>query len=195
VLTYDRKLTEGSGPSIYGLQVCEAMGLSKEFMSKAKKVQNKLESDIVCSSKQSQYNPDVFVDECKICGSKEKLETHHIKDQQFADKHKMIDHHHKNINHNLVPLCASCHLKVTHFEYVVTGWKETTQGRVLEWHKAEKKNMTRKKHSPGDVEKIIGLKNEAYPTLSQKDFVRALDVHHGIKVSISIWGKMSKGTY
>ena len=30
-LIYDRKLEEGSGPSIYGLKVCEAMGLSKEL--------------------------------------------------------------------------------------------------------------------------------------------------------------------
>ena len=28
ILIYDRKLEKGSGPSIYGLKVCEAMGLS-----------------------------------------------------------------------------------------------------------------------------------------------------------------------
>ena len=33
ILIYDRKLEEGSGPSIYGLKVCEAMGLTKEFIS------------------------------------------------------------------------------------------------------------------------------------------------------------------
>ena len=31
ILIYDRKLEEGSGPSIYGLKVCEAMGLSTEL--------------------------------------------------------------------------------------------------------------------------------------------------------------------
>ena len=39
ILIYDRKLAEGSGPSIYGLKVCEAMGMEKEFISFAKGVQ------------------------------------------------------------------------------------------------------------------------------------------------------------
>ena len=43
ILIYDRKLEKGSGPSIYGLKVCEAMGLSKDFISFAKNVQNNFE--------------------------------------------------------------------------------------------------------------------------------------------------------
>ncbi len=31
-LVYDRKLIEGSGHPVYGLKVCEAMGLSKDFI-------------------------------------------------------------------------------------------------------------------------------------------------------------------
>ena len=55
MLIYDRRLTEGPGPSIYGLKVCEAMGLSKEFISFAKNIQNKLENNIIVGKK-SQYN-------------------------------------------------------------------------------------------------------------------------------------------
>ena len=196
ILHYDRKLTEGSGPSIYGLQVCEAMGLSNDFISYAKKIQNKLEKSEICSIKQSQYNKNIFMHSCKICGSKDNLETHHIKDQQFADKHKMIEHHHKNIDHNLVQLCSSCHLKVTNFEYVVTGWKETSQGKILEWYKAETKVNTRKGFTDTDVKKIIELKNsEKYNTFSQVNFVKSLELHHNIKVSVGTLGKMLKGTY
>ena len=98
------------------------MGLSNDFISFAKRIQNKLENNDTIT-KQSQYNTNVFMDECKICHTKEgQLETHHIKDQQFADKNNMIDHHHKNIQHNLVPLCKACHLKVTNHELIVTGW-------------------------------------------------------------------------
>ena len=133
---------------------------------------------------------------CKICGSKDNLETHHIKDQQFADKHKMIEHHHKNIEHNLVSLCSSCHLKVTNFEYVVTGWKETSQGKILDWHKAETKVNTRKGFTDTDVKKIIELKNsEKYNTFSQVNFVKSLELHHNIKVSVGTLGKMLKGLY
>ena len=45
ILIYDRKLEKGSGPSIYGLKVCEAMGLSNDFISFAKKIQNRLENN------------------------------------------------------------------------------------------------------------------------------------------------------
>ena len=34
-LKYSRKLSEGPGPSIYGLKVCEAMGLPAEFIAKS----------------------------------------------------------------------------------------------------------------------------------------------------------------
>ena len=51
------------------------------------------------------------MDCCKICNDKGDLETHHIKDQQYSDENKMIEHHHQNIKHNLVQLCKKCHLK------------------------------------------------------------------------------------
>jgi len=196
VLHYDRKLTKGSGPSIYGLQVCEAMGLSNDFISYAKQIQNKLEKSEICSLKQSQYNKNIFMDSCKICDSKDNLETHHIKDQQFADKNKMIEHHHKNIEHNLVSLCVSCHLKVTNFEYVVKGWKETSQGKILDWYKADKKVNTRKAFTDTEVKEIIELKNtELYSDVSQVDFIKCLELYHSVKMSVGTLGKMIKGTY
>ena len=41
------------------------------------------------------------MNQCKICNSKDNLETHHIQDQQFADKNK---------KHNLVSLCKKMSL-------------------------------------------------------------------------------------
>ena len=195
ILIYDRKLSNGSGPSIYGLQVCEAMGLSNDFIGFAKKIQNRLEKESICSTKQSVYNPNIFMQCCEICGSKEKLETHHIKDQQFADKHKMIGNHHKNIKHNLVPLCSKCHLQVTNHEIVVKGWKETSEGNELEWYQVEKIDKTRKSFSNKDIDKILSLKNETYPKLSQINFVKTLELHHNIKLSVSTWRKILKGVY
>ena len=43
----------------------------------------------------------------KVCHSKEQLECHHIKEQQEADEHNMIDNRHKNKKHNLVCLCKT----------------------------------------------------------------------------------------
>ena len=139
ILIYDRKLEKGPGPSIYGLKVCDSLWVYQRNLWFANKIQNKLENNTT-DIKLSQYNTNVFMNECKICLKKgESLETHHIKDQKYADSNNMISHHHKNIKHNLVPLCKACHLKVTNHELIVTGWKETSRGKILEWKKAEKK--------------------------------------------------------
>ena len=84
------------------------------------------------------------MDKCKICSSKNNLETHHIKDQQYANKNNMIDNHHKNIKHNLVTLCKICHTKVTNKELIVNGWIETNKGKVLDWKKSNKKEVKKK---------------------------------------------------
>ena len=126
LLIYDRKLEKGSGPSIYGLQVCEAMGLSNDFISYAKKILNKMnDQNDILNQQQSHYNPNIFMNQCEICQSKGNLETHHIQDQQFANENNMIKHFHKNNQHNLVPLCKKCHLKVTNHELIISGWIQT----------------------------------------------------------------------
>jgi DNA mismatch repair protein MutS len=104
ILIYDRKLEKGSGPSIYGLKVCEAMGLSNEFISFAKTIQNRLENNSN-STKLSQYNKTIFMDCCKICSEKNNLETHHIKDQQFADKNNIIGHHCFKVHFCVIVFC------------------------------------------------------------------------------------------
>ena len=194
ILIYDRKLEKGSGPSIYGLKVCEAMGLSNEFISFAKQIQNKLEKNPIHSTKLSQYNPSVYMDECKICYKKDSLETHHIEDQQFADNNNMINHHHKNIKHNLVPLCKGCHLKVTNKEIIVEGWKETCRGKVLKWYKVKEKKSMRKKFNEGDIQTIKELQKK-YSQLSQKDFIKKIDIDHGINISAYTLKKIVDGVY
>ena len=192
-LIYDRKLEKGSGPSIYGLKVCEAMGLSNKFISFAKKIQNKLENNIN-ETKLSQYNTNVFMDCCKICNNKDNLETHHIKDQQFSDENKMIEHHHQNIKHNLVQLCKTCHLKVTHGEMIISGWKETSHGKKLDWKTVEKKVSVKKKFSEKDIQKIkeIYKINENLP---KKDLVKLYELKHNIKISQTTLKKIIDNKY
>lgn len=192
-LIYDRKLEKGSGPSIYGLKVCEAMGLSNEFISFAKKIQNKLENKET-KTKLSQYNNDVFMDCCKICNSKDDLETHHIKDQQYSDENKMIEHHHQNIKHNLVQLCKQCHLKVTHGEIIIEGWKETSRGKKLDWKIIEKKVNMKKKFNEKDITKIkeIYKINEKLP---KKDLIKLYELNHKIKISQSTLKKIIDNKY
>jgi DNA mismatch repair protein MutS len=193
-LIYDRKLEKGSGPSIYGLKVCEAMGLSKEFISHAKKIQNKLEKNNDYSSKLSQYNTEIFMDCCQICKKTDDLETHHIKDQKFSDENKMIEHHHQNIKHNLVALCKECHLQVTNNELIVTGWKETSQGKKLEWKKLEKKYNSKKKFNTSQIETIKNINNDNI-NLQKKDIIKILELNHNVKISPSTLKKIIDNKY
>ena len=192
-LEYDRKLEKGSGPSIYGLQVCEAMGLSKDFISFAKKIQLRLSNNDIIT-KQSIYNKGVYMDECKICSSKEKLETHHIKDQQYADQNNMINNHHKNIKHNLVPLCKSCHQKVTNNIIIVNGWKETTNGRILDWNISSGKNISKKKFSEEQINQIKNLKKENN-TLTNSNLLKKLELDYSIKISLTTLRKIITNNY
>jgi len=195
ILIYDRKLAEGSGPSIYGLKVCEAMGMERDFISFAKGVQNNFEKSKVLTTKKSQYNKDIFMDECKMCFKKsEYLETHHIKDQQFADENNMIDGHHKNVKHNLVPLCKECHLRITNGEVVMDGWKETNQGKILVWRESSKKVVMKKKFSQEQIDNIINLRKKDCK-LSQKDFIKKIEIENNIKLSVSTLKKIIDGNY
>ena len=106
----------------------------------------------------------------------------------------MINHHHKNIKHNLVPLCKGCHLKVTNKEIVVEGWKETSRGKVLKWFKIDKKKSSRKKLNDKEIETIQGLIEE-YSHLSQKDIIKKIELDHGIKISMFILNKIKDNTY
>ena len=53
MLIYNRKLSEGPGPSSYGLLVCEAMKLNNNFIKKAKEIQSKLlnQSNLILNNK------------------------------------------------------------------------------------------------------------------------------------------------
>ena len=58
----------------------------------------------------------------------------------------MIDHHHKNIKHNLVPLCKKCHDATTYGNLIISGYIQTSSGRELQYHYVEQKKMSRKKY-------------------------------------------------
>ena len=45
-LVYDRKLKEGSGPRIYGLEVCKSLHMKEEFLENAFRIRNKYFSHV-----------------------------------------------------------------------------------------------------------------------------------------------------
>lgn len=131
-LVYDRKLKDGAGSSIYGLEVCRALDVDPEFMLLANQIRHDL-MDMpasVVSTETSQYNARLFKDNCGICGGKQ-AEVHHIKQQRDADENGFIGHHHKNRLFNLMNICESCHDAVHAGKIEVDGYQQTTNGVQL----------------------------------------------------------------
>jgi len=113
-LVYDRKLKEGSGPKIYGLEVCKSLYLEPDFLELAYSIRNKYYPDSrgELSSPASIYNANKVRSLCEICREKMGKETHHLSPQKDADVNGFIGTFHKNHKANLASVCEGCHDKI-----------------------------------------------------------------------------------
>ena len=195
-LIYDRKLIDGSGPSIYGLIVCNAIGLPNNFISKAKKIQLELENEspTIINQHKSHYNNEIYLHTCLVCKINKAEETHHIKEQENADENNMIDHIHKNIKQNLVPLCKKCHLDVTHNNLIITGYIKTNEGNELNYHYTSNNKSKNKKYSEQQID-IIKQYYSKYNNLTQQNIIDKLKLDHNIKISVTTYKKIITNKY
>ena len=114
LLIYDRKLKDGPGDSMYGLEVCKSLNLPSEFLERAHTIRMKYnpETKNILSTTSSHFNTKKIKGNCEICG-KISSEVHHLQHQQNANKkNSYIDSFHKNHPANLVALCEECHQKI-----------------------------------------------------------------------------------
>lgn len=110
-IKYGRRLEQGPGDTLYGLEVCRALKMPPTFVRTAQSIRHRLlgvEVDLV-STKKSRYNAKMFVDVCAKCG-KRATEVHHRRPQSSADADGFFQAFHKNALHNLESLCDACHL-------------------------------------------------------------------------------------
>jgi DNA mismatch repair protein MutS len=129
-LVYDRKLKPGCGSPMYGLEVCRGLDMDAEFLELAFKYRKQHFGDKDAHA--SVYNAAVIVDKCAICGSKDRLETHHIVQQADAKEDgKITAGTDKDHPSNLVPLCDKCHTKHHKGKLHIKGWFATSTGRNL----------------------------------------------------------------
>lgn len=130
-LVYERKLKDGPGESIYGLEVARFLGINEDFIAQTNLIRHTLKdatSELV-NTKKSRYNSKLYLDRCFFCGSREQLSTHHLKHQSEADDQGFIGHMHKNILGNLIVLCQSCHSKLHSHQWNLSS-KQTPTGLV-----------------------------------------------------------------
>jgi len=111
-LIYDRKLKDGPGESMYGLEVCKSLDLPSDFLKRAHDIRmkyNVAESNIL-SQKASHFNAKKIKDKCEICKKRAASEVHHLKHQNLANnENSYIETFHKNHVANLINICHECH--------------------------------------------------------------------------------------
>jgi len=118
-LIYNRKLSKGYGSNCYGIEVAKYIFEDKEIVKRIYEVSNSFEE-----MKMSRYNRELVLEKCEVCGSKEKLETHHIVFQKdfINGVNKNKYHIIKNDVSNLVVLCQYCHDEVDRKNIEIRGW-------------------------------------------------------------------------
>lgn len=111
ILIYDRLLRDGSGESMYGLEVCKSLHLPDEFLEAAYEIRRKYkkEEEGILSKKTSHFNSNKIMGICELCKKDIGTEVHHLQHQENADSNNMIKHYHKNHLANLLTLCEKCH--------------------------------------------------------------------------------------
>jgi len=121
-LEYDRKLRDGPGNSMYGLEVCKSLNLPTDFLASAYAIREKYASTnaaaeihgrSILSLKTSHFNSQKIMGLCEKCGKLMGKEVHHLEPQRKANEDGIIVKDgvpfHKNIAANLMTVCEKCH--------------------------------------------------------------------------------------
>ena len=128
LLIYDRTLAPGSGSALYGLEVCRALDLPPEYLDRATVIRKQLAGWV--APHRSVYSADAVIDRCAVCNGTVGLEAHHIQPQASASTTNL------DVTGNLVCLCATCHDDHHGGRLSIQGWKETSDGRALQWSRS-----------------------------------------------------------
>jgi len=140
-LVYDRKLKDGPGTNMYGLEVCKSLSLPQDFLEAAQSIRAKYhpQSASILEHKQSHYNAAVIKGMCENCGECLAVDVHHLIHQQDADKRGIIEMKktglslNKNHAANLLKLCEKCHDEFHNEEKKEKRYKKvkTTKGIII----------------------------------------------------------------
>jgi DNA mismatch repair protein MutS len=118
LLIYDRKLKDGPGNSMYGLEVCKSLKLPEDFLNAAFNIRMKYhpEEGSMLSLKSSHFNSKKVMNLCEKCKKNVGKEVHHLQHQNEANENGIINKDgkvfHKNNVANLITLCEDCHNEI-----------------------------------------------------------------------------------
>lgn len=182
-LIYSRELLDGPGDNFYGVQVAKYLMKDDHFNNRTRELENEFDD---VKLKASNYNKDSWMEQCYICKSKKKLETHHINWQKDCDDKVVFSKPHikKNKKYNLLTVCTTCHDKIDRDEIVVKGWKNTSDGLILNYFIKDKKKS---KYSQDEI-----LIIKKYINLDPKEAKKKLLDNHNINISITKFNNFKK---
>jgi DNA mismatch repair protein MutS len=135
-LIFNRKLQDGSGDSIYGIEVAKSLDIDPDFITNASNIRKELlnESKEFLSSKKSPYNSNIRMHECLLCKKQIDLNNHHIREQSLADDNGLISHIPKDAEYNILIICSDCHKKI-HQTGVQPIIEQSTTGLIIKFIK------------------------------------------------------------
>ena len=116
-LEYDRKIKDGIGNRMYGLEVCKSLYLPDHIIEYAYQIRNKYtakpvnDNGSLSHTVATKYNARKIRGICEKCRKKMGEEIHHVQPQKDADENGFLKGEwvHKNHPANLISLCADCH--------------------------------------------------------------------------------------
>ena len=140
-LIFNRKLSHGSGSSMYGLEFAKSLHMDKEFLKVANDIRKTLTDDYdtverLSFKKTSKYNKELYITSCAICGAIVD-DVHHIKEQRKVDEKGFIGHINVNHKYNLIPLCKKHHKLVHDGKIHINGFVTTSNGLELHYTNIE----------------------------------------------------------
>jgi DNA mismatch repair protein MutS len=115
-LVYDRKLADGAGNRMYGLEVCKSLHLSQSFLEQAYQIRSKYFPNTKgeLEHTETKYHSAKIKGLCELCLTNIGEDVHHLQEQHLANENGYIGHFHKNHPANLMVLCETCHHKIHH---------------------------------------------------------------------------------
>jgi DNA mismatch repair protein MutS len=183
-LVYHRTLRDGSGSSLYGLEVAKAMRIPDDILEDAISFRKQLtgESDRSLSVGSS-WNSSVVRIVCEACGSTESadLEVHHIKERHTAVKGRLEDGSDVHSAANLAVLCDTCHDSVHSGMLSVGPFTMTSDGPERSVTVAE--SIDRKSKWSEEEETIIQSVCNKFKTTSSGNLSKYLLNQHNIQIS------------
>jgi DNA mismatch repair protein MutS len=193
-LVYHRILREGSGSSLYGLEVAKAMRIPVDILEDAIRFRKSLAGETELSeSVGSSWNSNLVRIKCEICGLSESrdLEVHHIKERNLASKSGHLnDGTNVHSKANLVVLCQVCHDKTHEGSIELSPLIQTSDG--MERSIISSPSTTENKKSKWSQEDLDEIKASytKFPKLSMPALSKYLLNQHSIQISVPTLKKL-----